>query len=470
MPAEPFIVDRFGGLDVYNDPQEVGAASATDMLNVDIDVRGRVRNRDGSTALTSAAASAHLLGMNYSNAGGAEHIVAWVFNVITPYSLSTGTAAATQAGAPDSNNSFARFGNSSNSRLYVAANVATTIYRWSGTAWASVTVPNTPNLAAVTPNDNRLALASNTASTVYFSAVNDPETYDSTDFVNLWAGDGEGIMALTRWRDKLFAFKQTKFAVFTGTSVDSDGGAIFNYYGVDAGRGVSAIGAAVASEEGVYFADATGIYLTTGDTPRYISRALEPYLRTGAYGSLPAISTASGVILVYHDRRLYVTYPTSPYPTLVYDPALDAWLVWKLGAGSMASVPQSSAFRGVYFGETASKKIAKVDSTVATDQSVAVSWSYTSGAYDISGKNLVAITRESALWGTGTATLQVANNHGSVDTGSALTLGASPAIAQTWQQIDREGTYWQHKLSGSVAATVNRLAHYVSFVKPPGIE
>jgi hypothetical protein len=168
--------------------------------------------------------------------------------------------------------------------------------------------------------------------------------------------------------------------------------------------------------------------------------------------------------LAYFGRKLYVNDSTNR-TTLVYDTVQQTWTVWLLAATAVFSIPASSTHAGLQFGENSTKKIWKMDSTVATDNGVAVSWSYTSGAYDLSGKNLIATTRESVLWGTGTVTLQVANNHGSVDAGSSLTLGSSPAVAEGWQQIDREGVWWQHKLSGSGAATINRLVHYVSFVR-----
>lgn len=468
MPLSPFVVDRFSGLNVYEDPQEIGAASAVDLLNVDLDKRGRVRSRDGSSALTAAAANRQA-GMSYftSGVGGLEQIVAVESSTLTPYTLSDGSAVgSTQAVlAPPTNLGFARFGDTSNQRLYVAGGA---LYRWTGAAWSTIgSVPISPKFAAVTPNDNRLAITDGT--TIHFSDAGAPETFGANNFVTLWPGDGEGIMGLVRWRDYLFAFKRTKFAVFTGTGTDADGEPVFNYRSVDGGRGAYAEGQAVAGEEGVYFVDATGVYVTAGDTPRYISRALEPWLRSGSSGSLPSFSLTTAV-LAYHDRRLYVMYPnTTSSTTLVYDPALDSWMVWQMGAVGGCSVPVSSQYRGLYFGEYTSKKIAKVDASVATDLGSAFSWSYTSGAYDVSGNNRVAVSLESALWGTGSVTLKVANDHGSFDTGSAVSLGTSPAVAQTFQQVDREGTYWQHKLSGTTAATVHRLAHYLSFVKPAGV-
>lgn len=468
MTETPFVVDRFGGLNLYDDPQEVGASAAVAMLNGDLDQRGRLRSRDGSTGVTAASSNTQV-SMGYYNGASAEFLVATEAGTLVPYNLTAGTTGATQSVLTNpSNTSYARFGDPSNQRLYVAA---AGLFRWNGTAWTTVTTPlsSPATQVAVTANDNRLAV-SDGIDTIFFSDAGAPETFGANNFVRLWPGDGEQIRAMVRWRDYLFVFKQTKFAVFTGTSIDSSGNPVFNYRAVDTARGVYGAGQATAGNEGVYFCDPTGIYLTSGDAPTYISRQVEPWLKAGTFGTLPTIAMTS-VSLNYRERRLYVTYANGTSGvTLVLDPALGAWLVWQRGATCMASIPTSSTFRGLYFGDFSSKRIAKIDSTVATDLGSSFSWSYTSGAYDVSGNNRVAVTRESALWGTGTATMQVANDLGSFDTGSALTLGVSPAVLQSWQQIDREGTYWQHKLSGTGAATINRLTHYISFIKAAGIQ
>lgn len=468
MATSPFVVDKFGGLDLFNDPQELGPTSAIDLLNVDLDVRGRVRSRDGSTALTSAAGSPHTQSLHATTAVGTEELIGRVGNTLTAYALSGGASALTQVIAGStSNNSFTNIGVPGGVRTYIGAG---TLYRYGAAGFTGVgAAPISPTLVASTANDNRLVIGDGTDQ-LSFSDAGAPETFGASNFVRLWPGDGETMTGLIRWRDLLFAFKQTRFAVFTGTSVDSAGNPVFNYRGVDAGRGCYAAGMAVAGEEGVYFADSTGIYLTAGDTPRYISAPIEPWLKAGSFGSLPAFSLTGGVALVYHERRLYVTYTNNASSvTLVFDPQMDAWSVWQLGAVSIASVPRTYTGRGLYFGEFTSKKIAKVDTSVATDQGSAVSWSWTSAPYDVGYPGQVKITLESRLWGLGTVTLKVANDYAAFDTGSALTLGTSPTVADAWQQFDREGTLWQHKLSGTGAATVSRLAHYVSFVKPVGV-
>jgi hypothetical protein len=50
----------FGGLNLRDDPQQVGLSGAIDLKNVDFDRPGQVRSRDGTATFTAAlAASAY---------------------------------------------------------------------------------------------------------------------------------------------------------------------------------------------------------------------------------------------------------------------------------------------------------------------------------------------------------------------------------------------------------------------------
>lgn len=55
MTLVPVAVEQFQGINLVDDPEEVGLGGAIDMLNVDLDKRGRVRSRDGFSKITAAA-------------------------------------------------------------------------------------------------------------------------------------------------------------------------------------------------------------------------------------------------------------------------------------------------------------------------------------------------------------------------------------------------------------------------------
>jgi hypothetical protein len=324
VAEQPFSVDAFGGLNVMDDPEELGASQAVALSNVDFSQPGRVRTRDGWALFsTSAAASTVQGGAYYKSNAGVETLVVGDGSTLYPFALSTGVVGATQGAAiVAGNNSFARFGTPTTTRLYVTTGSGS-MYRYDG-GFTLVSAPDAATAyVAVTANDNRLVVAPNSLAgqpgtngeRVWFSDAGAPETFGANNYVGLWPGDGEPITALCRWRDRLFAFKQTKFAVFTGTSTDTSGNPVFNYYGVDAGQGANA-GAVVAGDDGLFFANNSGVYVTTGQQPVYLSRALEPWIRAGSFTGLPSLSMAN-LTLAYFARVLYVTDRTNR-TTLVY--------------------------------------------------------------------------------------------------------------------------------------------------------
>jgi hypothetical protein len=80
------------------------------------------------------------------------------------------------------------------------------------------------------------------------------------------------------------------------------------------------------------------VYVTTGQAPVYLSRALEPWIRAGSFTGLPSLSMAN-LTLAYSARILYVTDRTNR-TTLVYDTVRQSWSVWSLGATAGFAVPR----------------------------------------------------------------------------------------------------------------------------------
>jgi hypothetical protein len=302
------------------------------------------------------------------------------------------------------------------------------------------------------------------AGSVWFSNAGDSTTFPTNNFVIPDAGDAETSFALLTWGDYLVPIRQTKMFVFYGVSVDSTGNPVFNYRREIFGDLGSMQSVAVAPD-GIYLLTTKGLYKTVGGPMVQVSE--QP---RGIFGNLLSRTSPSGwprLPSVAFQNRLYFAASSSGSNfdrTLVFDVVTGDWLLWDIAAQSLATSRFTGAGSFVVFG-VPSKHIGKLDSSVTTDAGSSISWNYTSGLYDLSGNNRIATTRESSMWGVGTVTLQVANDHGSLDTGSSVTLGSSPAVAQGWQQIDREGVFWQHKLSGAAWGQVNRLEHYVSFVR-----
>lgn len=527
MATSPFVVDRFGGVDLLNDPQEVGPNTAVDLLNVDIDRRGRLRTRDGYAKFTaSAGPNPYTQLFAYPTVGASNTLLAVIPDDRTQAIDSTGTVTASQTANPFSSPNpvvcalVGQPGTAAANEKILAylGNGLDSPLKWDGAAWTVPTITfndqsTTP--ATVTtvqafpkgapylyPRSNRLVstcfdsgshtqgpkASASSPSHVYFSNAptlavpNAVETWNSNDFVILTPGDGQRIHGCAAFQNDLYVFKESRFFVFTGEDTDVDGNPIFNYRTVDVGVGMSGYNAGTEAaqtvcggSDGVYFLNELGVWRTQGGPPVRVSRALDPFFDGTATTSIKQ-SALRECQMTWHRERLYVSVRTSASSTndrlLVFDPALDAWLIHNVPCAGLASfrTTQSTTPELFFSYATGTNDIGQHGSTRTTDAGTAIAWSWTSGAYDMNEPGRVKVTLESRAWGSGTVTVQVANDHGSLDTGSALTLGTAPAILDAWQQIDREGTLWQHKLSGSGQAVVNRFAHYLSFIKPSGVQ
>lgn len=471
MASQPFVVNHFGGLNVIADPEEVGPEAAVSLLNVDTDVRGTLRTRDGySNHTVSAAANAyrslyfapsgHLLGVRLGSSVDTVDAIDSGGTVVA-------SANSSNPGGFSGKMGFASLGNLSNAFTYIiGSGMAQT---WNGSAFAAAVFTGagptgTPNLAVW-----KERLAFENGGTVTFSDAGDASTYTTNNFVIPDPLDGQTATAFTPWSEYLFYVRNTKMFVWYGVDTDPSGQPIFQYRRQVFGD-IGSYQGHVSASDGFYYLTTKGLYKSVGgqlalvsDQPRGIFGTILSRSIPSGYDRLPASAFQS---------RLYFAAASQGSSTLdrvlAFDTGTGDWLVWDIAAQSLAVSRFAGAGSALNFG-LPSKHVGKLDATVTTDAGAAIAWNYTSGLYDMGEPARVKITRESTLWGSGTVTLQVANDHGAMDTGSAVTLGAAPAVVQGWQQIDREGTLWQHKLSGTSSGAVNRLAHYVSFIKPPGV-
>lgn len=508
MPTEPFVVERFSGLNLALDPFEVGATGATDLLNVDFDRLGRLRMRDGtsqwnastisssgysaifgtSAALFGSSTALGLLAVRYSSGGNVQIDALDVAGTIS-------TSGGAFAGAA---NTFAL----SSTSLGTAVGAATyitfatlpstgiTIQRMAG--FGVSTGAGKPLYVGTSTRSNRLVQAgyftaadsptgaNGTRSTVFFSDAGAPDTYSANNWVALRPGDGEVITAIAMWQDLIYVFKQSSVFIFYGESVDGDGNPIFAFRRVDLPDPMSdpVLSApfsryTVTGTDGVYFSTSKGIWriavggaeLISGPVGKIFSTDPTISSSVQAAGSAPAsLSWVTG--------RLVAAYTAAATRQLVWDPAIDTWTLWDLPASMFAEYPAGTSTRRdalYYVRGSGNNNVFVMKPANTTDSGSAISWSWKSGRYPLSEPGRVAVTQESSVYGSGTVTLALDSDLYSSQSASA-TLGTSPAVAEGWPApVDQEGTWIQHTLSGSGAAQVSRLTHYVSFVKPAGI-
>lgn len=491
MSLTSFPIKTFGGLNLIEDPEEVGATGAIETKNVIFDA-GVLRTRPGYSV--------------YGTMGGAElpeRIFAWPRITTSQYLASSGSrleafgaGAAVAAQATTVTNAFAHdfaaFGSTTVEYIYTVGRNDQS-RRWDGAAFtAPAGIPDDSFCVGIQPLDNRLVCASigGELSKVFFSDAGAPETFTVTNFVHLTPGDGESIVALCSFNDKLFAFKQTKFFVFTGNSVGPTGLPVFNYRMVDTGIGISDFwpGSAVTGPDGIYFRGKHGIYRTSGGPPVLISKAIEPVFSnpleatSTLFGdgtvAIPVEGTGNGhtELRFISDRHLVVSMLSvsgSFGLTFVWDRLTDSWSYWNIQNGGTITaicepLPGDTGTSMLF--SNGSSSIFKVRPVDTTDNGTAIASFYQSGFYEPSPGNEVS-TRWTELWGTGSPTFDIFTNHATSDPltrGGAVTLGTSPAVAKGTHLKAYTGQLFSHKISSTSAAwSLNRIEHQVTNVFQP---
>lgn len=501
-PYTPYPVERFAGLNVLDDPQEVGAQGATDLLNVDLDRRGRLHTRAGVTKVDASGGTTayHAL---YPAAFAPQVMLLFRTsgdNLLVDKSSLAGTISAvgtvgSLAGANPRLGSVATLGTTSSTLVFMATipgpgvTGGTTLRKYDGTTLANSV--GSPGFVAVTPWGNRLAQArynsaadtpsgaNGSPSTVFFSDSGAPETYTSTSWATLTPGDGESIGAMVAWRELLFVFKSSRMFVFPQPTVNTSGAAAFDNYrtvalgarafGGDYVNGLGK-GTAVAATDAVYFLAADGLYRTTGGPPERVSDLITPIFDGSASSSLAVDGTEMS--LQYADQRLFLSYTNASAAkrTLVYDPRTGQWVLWSFAtaAGGFVEWNTSSTKeqRDVFMVMNDSH-FYKFSDSATDDNGTAIASSYQAGFYEMGPAGVDVFTRWSRLWGYGAPTFSLFTDMGTTDANAGtVTLGTSPAVAEGYHLKSYKGKLFSHKISASSGAwSVSRLQHDAAWVR-----
>lgn len=437
MPYSPVLFAGFGaGLNLRDQPDVVDPAQAIDCLNVTFTEKGALKLRDGfdnhtSSELTNRAQTVY----PYFESDGTNQILAGCGTRLEAVDTA-GAVVASATGLTDATWRFVRFAAPGSECAY-AGNGTDTLRKWDGAAWSAPTgtvdgvggraLPKA-GLLAIMPVSNRLVAAgfstttggpngsATNPSTVVFSDQGLPETWQVTssppttyqNTLQLTPGDGEKITAMVAWRDSVFVFKQSKFFVIYGESIQANGGPVFNYRTVDSGVGCVGANAVCAGRDGVYFLDRTGVYRTSGGEPEQVSDVIDPFFtgRVSAYWQGGVFNHAQAALasLCWHEERVYCSVPvgsdTANGRVLVHDPRYGWWSLYDIPAGGLCSWRVSA--QPVLFFSYASglKHIGKHSSAYTSDDGAVINGRWQSGWFDFSDPDVKTL-REMKVWGTG---------------------------------------------------------------------
>jgi hypothetical protein len=419
-----------GGLNLRDEADTVDPTQAFDLLNVTFTERGAVRQRAGYSIfnVSQPTASFNALAAYYKS-DGTRQLVA---GAGTELRVLDTTGAAIAAGTVTTSagpHTFSRYGKP-NAEYIFAANGTDALRRWDGSAWSNAGYTDATGtslkgkIVCEYAKSNRLALArfpgttvGNDPSTIRFSAAGDPLTWGANDYIDLTPGDGESIQAIVPWREYLFVFKETKFFVFYGESVASDGTVEFVYRPVNAGLGLVAPGAAVAAKDAVYFLTRTGVYKTVGSEPVRVSNFIDGVFktRTPAFysGSVINQSYIQNSVMWTHKERIYLSVPTSATTndrTFVFDPSYNWWTVYDFPANAMTSFRVDTGDTDLMFAfSSGTNDIGRHIETLSQDNSVAISSHWSGGWWDHKQVGIQKV-REYYLTGIGTVSVAMATD------------------------------------------------------------
>lgn len=499
MAYQSFPYTGFGrGLNLRDKPDAVDPQECIDCLNVDFSERGAIQTRGGYDKIINSA----IVGLGgYRNTSGTKRLLATVGSNLAAYNLTGGSATHTTA-LTDSTTplSFVAYGTPSSERVYAGNGTDVRFYDGAGFTnpnASSVVVPKA-SAFCLQAADNRLVATGFSAgnngpagatvnpSHVYFSDPGDPATWGANNYVQLTPGDGEKIIGAITWRELVIVFKQTKFFVFYGNSVDADGNPIFNYRPVEGGVGaVSRLGIA-STPDGVYFVGNDGLYVTTGSSATKVSDLVEPLWTggTASYFGGGVISDRAQCSLAATEDRVYMTYPTSlGQRVLVFDKGQAWFSIYNLPAKYLLNFDSS-----IYFGDTF---LAKYDNSYTTDDGTEIFARWRSG-WDDFGSPDVKVLRASKGWGSGVVSASISKDFAQAQAATeTLNFGVSAGSQPQWNSSTWGGTTWAEDseilepeqrrravrgttfsttFSGTGKWALHRMTHQIRQVRQPGIE
>jgi len=442
--------EGFGkGLNLASKPDAVDPAEAIDLLNVLFTQRGAIESRPGYNNLTGSELTNRVESLSpYYTASGTRQLVAGCGTRLETISTA-GAVVASATGLTGGPWDFTRFGKPNEEAVY-AGNGTDSLRKWDGSNWTNPTI-TVDGAGAKTgvragslctlPAYNRLVCgafstktggpggAESSPSHVYFSEEGNPESFESTAYIQFTPGDGEKVQAVITWREYVFVFKETKFFVITDQARDSENKPEFVFQTIETGVGLASPRAVCIHQTGVYFMSREGVYRTTGQEPEQVSNRVEPIWSgdTSPFykGGILAFSNIANCAMETWDEKIYLTFPTSEAANrqLVYSPEYKWWSLSDLPASCFATFRVENATELVFGYSSGEKMIGRHKTSYTNDDGKAIVERWRSGWFDLGSADIKKI-RAAKVWGTGKVFMGIDKDF-AVETGPSKELDLS---------------------------------------------
>jgi len=350
------VLENFiGGLNFRSDQFNLAKDESPDLLNVVVDPRGGIRQRDGIDRRNTTALSADVKGIwALYTEGGTNHLMV-NYGTAVAYSASVNFTNIT--GITARTNGSRCYGMTMNNIAYAVSHDQPS-FRWNGSAAADLgttldgSAGNFPQGQYVAFWNN-FAWVANTreSSTNYkyrlrWSNANDPEKWSASDYVDIDKGEhGDQITALVPMGDRLLVFKTNSVHAVYGFDSDS-----FQVVTLTNDVGSVPLSSPVSTTYGTFFWYADqGVYVYDGQNFIPLFTKISPAIDDGRIDNL----VSNPPQLAWGNNKLYVSVDwteagSTARRTFIYDPTLGqggAWVMSDIDAGPLYAYrpPNSSS-------------------------------------------------------------------------------------------------------------------------------
>ena len=359
----------------YNDklgPEELPPGFAADALNCFVDEE-KVRERNGYTIIGNDVGNDDIEGLtNFEQDDGTKFLLMVAGGQIYKW---TGLGNWAVAGGADTVTADLECNfEQANDNIYLFNGTDTPV-KFNGTTCSTVAAIPVGRVARWFHNYMFVAGVDGNRSRLYFSNLNNPETWGGSDFIDVNVNDDEPITALYPFNDELIIFKRSRIWALTGFG--TAGFAVTDLqervtaFGCSSARGIVNIG------NDLYFIS------YVGQTPhiRSLTRSRFGVTIAGGIvsdpitGTMDGLSTAqlSKTAAIFDGRYVYFAVPdgssTNNDLVLVKDTIQKEDEGWVRFTGINAAVWAQSSVEGeptIYFGESgANSQVYKMDSSMS---------------------------------------------------------------------------------------------------------
>jgi hypothetical protein len=368
MPLPAQTEERFnfaGGLNLASDPIHVADSETTDCLNVDFDVRGAVRKRQGSELKYTTTAGGIDYLLPYRRPATNLNTLLAVRIGFGPLAFDSGFALVQDyLGTGESSGALGMGIQAGGSAFLINGIDNTTRIRNNTIATLGTTAGatgNHPKAKYVTFHKGRLFFGNTGAgadpSRVIFTGSDanpaDLEYFKALSFIDFDPNDGDEITAVVAFLDQVNVFKRNKIFALRGNQPDSFVNVVAN-----TSLGCVAPRTALAWDKGVLFLSGRGVFSFDGARAVRVSDKIDP-----ALNQLPPETIATAAAVVHQQRYYLFVNENATVPgndtVYVFDLSTGVWTkyfgwdvrqaaVWnRIGAEELFGVDESADRRQI---------------------------------------------------------------------------------------------------------------------------